>query len=174
VRAVGCALILTGVTVSITTLFYLVYFEPGPFSRQNKQQTSAVIGRRSIIPEQYPTASDLRQDDEVAPNHSLSIDSAIKRTLRDADSYIFISATLWKQDFASYGPKAWICQAEYRFRNEFDGYGLPEKVNIIFDAEGCRVLNPPLEKKSDALAAGEHKTLMYAIKRIHDAYNSAQ
>jgi hypothetical protein len=173
VRIVGCASILTAVTVSITTLFYLVYFEPGPFSRQKKQETSAVTERRSIVPEQYPTASDLRQDGGVASNHSLSIDSAIKRTLRDPDSYKFISATLWTQDFASYGSKAWICQAEYRSRNAFDGYGLPEKVDIIFDAEGCRVLNPRLEKKSDALAAGEHKTLMYAIKRIHDPYDNA-
>jgi hypothetical protein len=174
VRIVGCASILTAMAISITTLFYLVYFEPGPLSRQQKQETSAVIKGRSIIPEQYPNANDLRQDDGDAPNHSLSIDSAIKRTLGDPDSYIFIRATLWTQDFASYGPKAWICQAEYRSRNAFDGYGLPEKIDIIFDAEGCRVLNPPLEKKSDAVAAGEHKTLMYAIKRIHDPYNNAQ
>jgi hypothetical protein len=162
------------VTVSITTLFYLVYFEHGPFSRQKKQETSTAIETRSSIPVQYPTANDLRQDGGLAPNHSLSIDSAVKRTLRDPDSYIFISATLWAQDFASYGPKAWICQAEYRSRNQFDGYGLPEEVGIIFDAEGCRVLNPRLEKESDGLAASEHKTLMYAIKRIHDPYNNAQ
>jgi hypothetical protein len=174
VRIVGYASVLTAVTVSITTLFYLVYFEPSPSSRQIKKETATVVETRSIIPEQYPTANDLRQDDGVAPNHSLCIDSAIKRTLRDADSYKFISATLWTQDFASYGPKAWICQAEYRSRNAFDGYGLPEEVAIIFDAEGCRVLNPRLEKNFDALAASEHKTLMYAIKRIHDPYNNAQ
>ena len=173
-RIVRCASVLIAVTVSITTLFYLVYFEPGPSSRQKKQETATVIETRSIIPEQYPTANDLRQDDGVAPNHSLCIDSAIKRTLRDPDSYIFICATLWTRDFASYGPRAWICQAEYRSRNAFGGYDLPEEIDIIFDAEGCRVLNPPLEKKSDALAAGEHKTLMYAIKRIHDPYNNAQ
>ena len=173
-RIVGFASVLTAVTVSITTLFYLVYFEPGPSSRRKKQEPATVIETRSIIPEQYPTANDLRQDDGVAPNHSLCIDSAIKRTLGDPDSYKFISATLWTQDFASYGPKAWICQVEYRSRNAFDGYGLPEEVEIIFDAEGCRVLNPPLEKKYDALAAGEHKTLMYAIKRIHDPHNNAQ
>jgi hypothetical protein len=170
VRIVGCASVLTAVTVSITTLFYLVYFEPGPSSREKKQETATVIEARSGIPEQYPTANDLRQDDGVAPNHSLWIDSAIKKTLRDPDSYKFISATLWTQDFASYGPKAWICQAEYRSRNAFDG--LPEEIDIIFDAEGCRVLNPPLQKKSDALAAGEHRTLMYAIKRIHDPCNA--
>jgi hypothetical protein len=95
-----------------------------------------------------------------------------QKTLREPDSYIFISATLWTQEFASYGPKTWICQAEYRSRNAF--YGLPEEIDIIFDAEGCRVLNPPSEKKSDALAAGEHRTLMYAIKRIHDPCNNAQ
>jgi hypothetical protein len=172
VRIVGCASGLTAVTVSMTALFYLVYFEPGPSSREKKQETATVIEARSGIPEQYPTANDLRQDDEVAPNHSLWIDSAIKKTLRDPDSYKFISATLWTQDFASYGPKAWICQAEYRSRSAFDG--LPEEIDIIFDAEGCRVLNPPLEKKSDALAAGEHRTLMYAIKRIHDPCNNAQ
>jgi hypothetical protein len=107
-------------------------------------------------------------------NHSLSIDSAVKRTLRDPDSYKFISATLWTQDFGRYGPKAWICQAEYRSKNPFDGYGLLEDVDIIFDGEGCRVLNPRLERKFDALAASEHKNLMYAIKRIHDPYNNAQ
>jgi hypothetical protein len=174
VRIVGCTSVLTAVTVSITTLFYLVYFERGPSSRQKEQGPATVIETRSFIPEQYPTANDLRQYGGVAPNYSLCIDSAIKRTLRDPDSYKFISATLWTQDFASYGPKAWICQAEYRSRNAFDGYGLPEEADIIFDAEGCRVLNPLLEKKSDALAADEHKTLMYAIKRIHDPYNNAQ
>jgi hypothetical protein len=173
VRIVECASMLTGVTVGITTLFCLVRVEPGPLARQKQQKNSVVIERRSIIPEQHPTASDLRQDDGVAPNHSLSIDSAIKRTLRDPDSYRFISATSWAQDFASYGPKAWICQAEYRSRNALDAYGLPEEVDIIFDAEGCRVLHPRFEKKLDALAASEHKTLMYAIKRIYDPYNNA-
>jgi hypothetical protein len=173
VRIVGSASVLIAVTVSITTLFYLLYFEPGLL---REKKTGDRYRYRSAIrhSEQYPTANDLRQDDGVAPNHSLCIDSAIKRTLRDPDSYIFISATLWTQDFASYGPRAWICQAEYRSRNAFDGYDLPEEIDIIFDAEGCRVLNPPLENKSDALAAGEHKTLMYAIKRIHDPYNNAQ
>ena len=173
-RIVRCASVLTALTVSMTTLFYLVYFEPGPFSRQKKQETSTVIEAGSSIPVQYPTANDLRQDSGVAPNHSSSIDSAIKRTLRDPDSYKFMSATLWTQNFASYGQKEWICQAEYYSRNSFGGYGLPEEVDIIFDAEGCRVLNPRLEKKSDTLAASEHKTLMYAIKRIHDPYNNAQ
>jgi hypothetical protein len=84
VRIVGCASVLTAVTVSITTLFYLVYFEPGPSSRERKQETATVIKPRSGIPEQYPTAND------------------------------------------------------------------------------------------DALAAGEHKTLMYAVKRIHDPYHNAQ
>jgi len=168
VRILRCASVLTAVTVSITTLLYLVYLEHGLFSRQKKQETSTVTETGSSIPVHSPTANDLRQDGGVAPNHSLSIDSAIKRTLRAPDSYIFISATVWTQDFASYGPMAWICQAEYRSRNQFEGYGLPEEVDIIFDAEGCRVLNPRLEKKSDALAASEHKTLMYAIKRIHD------
>ena len=171
-RIVGCASLLIAVTVGITTL--LVYFEPGPSSRQKKQGTATVIETRSIIPEQYPTANDLRQDDGVAPNHSLCIDSAIKRTLRDPDSYIFISATLWTQDFASYGPRAWICQAEYRSKNAVGGYGLPEETVIIFDADGCRVLDPISENKSDAMAATERKTLMYTIKTIHDPVNNAQ
>jgi hypothetical protein len=174
VRIVRCASILAAMTIGIATLFYLVYVEAGPYSRQTKQENSGLSERRSIIPEQYPTASDLRQDDGVAPNHSLSIDSAIKRTLGDADSYKFISATMWTHEFATYGPKAWICRAEYRSRNAFDRYGLPEKVDIIFDAEGCRVLNPTSEKQSDVLAASEHKTLMYAIKRIYDPYSDAQ
>jgi hypothetical protein len=174
VRIAGCASVLTAVTVSITTLFYLVYIEPGPTSRQKREEDATVIETRSSIPEQYPTANDLRQYGGIAPNYSLCIDSAIRRTLTDPDSYKFISATLWTQDLANHGPKAWICQAEYHSRNAFDGYGLPEKVDIIFDTEGCRVLNPLLEKKSDALAASEHKNLLYAIKRIHDSYNSAQ
>ena len=173
-RIVGFASVITAVTVSIATLFYLVYFEHGPFSRQKKQETSTAIEMGSSIPVQHPTANDLRQDGGVALNGSLSIDSAIKKTLKDPDSYIFISATLWTQDFASYGPKTWICQAEYRSKTPFDGYGSLEKVDIICDAEGCRVLNPLLEKKSEALAASERKTLMYVIKRIHDPYNNAQ
>jgi DNA-directed RNA polymerase len=100
-------------TVSITTLFYLVYIEPGPTSRQKRQEDATVIETRSSIPEQYPTANDLRQYGGIAPNYSLCIDSAIRTTLTDPDSYKFISATLWTQDFAGHGPKAWICQAEY-------------------------------------------------------------
>jgi len=65
-------------------------------------------------------------------------------------------------------------QAEYRSKNAFGGYGLPEQADIIFDGAGCRVLNPILEKKSDAMAATERKTLMYAIKTIHDPFNNAQ
>jgi hypothetical protein len=53
-------------------------------------------------------------------------------------------------------------------------YGLPEEAGIIFDADGCRVLNPILEKKSDAMAASERKMMMYAIKTIHDPFNNAQ
>jgi hypothetical protein len=32
---------------------------------------------------------------------------------------------------------------------------------------------PILEKKSDATAASEHKTLMYAVKTIHEPFNNA-
>ena len=45
--------------------------------------------------------------------------------------------------------------------------------SIIFDADG-RVLNPILEKTPDAMATSERKTLMYAIKTIHDPSNNAQ
>jgi hypothetical protein len=79
-RMVGIASVLCAVTVSITTLFYLVYIGPGRSSGEKERETATVIETRSIIPEQYPTANDLRQDDGVAPNHSLCIDSAIKRT----------------------------------------------------------------------------------------------
>jgi hypothetical protein len=101
VRIFASASALTVLTVSITAFSYLAYFEPGPLSRQKKQETAAVIEMRSSIAKQYPTA-------------------------------------------------------------------------IIFDAESSRVLNPTVEEKSDAMAASERKTLMYAIKRIHDPLNDAQ
>jgi hypothetical protein len=72
------------------------------------------------------------------------------------------------------GSKAWICQAEYRSKNAFGGYGLTEEVGIIFDADGCRVLNPILENKSGAMAVIERNTLMYVIKTIHDPFNNSQ
>jgi hypothetical protein len=158
---------------SITAFFYLVYLESGSSSPQKKPGVATVIETRSSIREQYPSVNDLRQNDAVGQNHSFCIDSAIKRTLRDQDSFEFISATLWTPD-SIYAPKAWICQAEYRSKNAFGGYGLPEEVGIIFDADGCRVLSPILEKKSDAMAASERKTLMYAIKIIHDPFNNAR
>lgn len=40
----------------------------------------------------------------------------------------------------------------------------------IFDADGCRALNLILEKKSDSMAVTERKTLMYAIKTIHEPF----
>jgi hypothetical protein len=171
-RIVGPVSALAVLTTSMAALFYLVYFEAGSSPRQKKQDAATVIETRSSIPERYPSASDLRQDDGA--NHSFCIERAIKRTLRDPVSFEFVSATLWTQDFVSYGPKAWICQAEYRSRNTFGGHGFPERVDIIFDAEGCRVLNPILEKKSDAMVASDRKTLMYAIKTIHDPPNKAQ
>ncbi len=173
-RIVGRVSSFAVLTASLTALFYLVYFEPGPSSRQKKQDAANVIETRSSIPEQYPSANDLHQDMGFGSNHSFYIDSAIKRTLRDPDSFKFVSATLWTQDFASYGPKAWTCQAEYRSRNAFGGYGLPEEAEIIFDAEGCRILNPILEKRSDAMVVSERKTLMYAIKTIHDSFNNTK
>jgi hypothetical protein len=59
-------------------------------------------------------------------------------------------------------------------RTHFGGYGLPEEAGIIFDADGCRVLNPILEKKADEMAASERQTLMYAIKTIHDPFSNTQ
>ena len=134
----------------------------------------AVIGMRPGVPVLYPSVSDLRQNDCAGPNDSISIDKAIKKTLRDPDSFNFISATLWTQDLVSYGPKAWICQAEYRVKNGLGGFGLPEEAAIIFDADGCRVLNPLREKKPDAMSDSERKRLMYTVKTIHDPLANAQ
>ena len=171
-RIVGTVAAFAVLMAAITAL--LMYLEPGSSSPQKRPGIATVIEMRSSIPEQYPSVNDLCQNDLGGPNHSIYIDNAIKRTLRDPDSFKFISATLWSQDFASYGPRAWICQAEYRSKNASGGYGLPKEVGIIFDADGCRILNPILEKKSDAMAVSERKTLMYAIKTIHDPFNNAQ
>jgi hypothetical protein len=53
-------------------------------------------------------------------------------------------------------------------------YGLTKEAGIIFDADGCRVLNPTLERQSDEMTANERKMMMYAIKTIHDPFNIAQ
>ncbi len=173
-RIVGIVSAFAVLIASITALFYVAYLEPGSSSPQKRTGVAIFIESRSSIPKQYPSVNDLRQNDEVGPNHSFWIDDAIKRTLRDPDSFKFISATLWTQDFDGYGPKTWICQAEYRSKNAFGEYGLTKEASIVFDADGCRVLNPILEKKTNATAASERKTLMYAIKTIHDPINNAQ
>ena len=54
---------------SLTALFCLVYFEPGPSSRQKKQDVANVVETRSSIPEQYPSANDLHQDMGFGSNH---------------------------------------------------------------------------------------------------------
>src|ERR1700722_7364948 len=172
-KIVRAASVFAVLMASITALLCWRYLEASS-SQKKEPSTATVIGTRGSVAEQNPSVNDLRQNDDVGPNQSFCIDSAIKRTLREPDSYKFISATLWTQDFARYGPKAWICQAEYRSKNAVGGYGLPEETEIIFDADGCRVLDPISENKSDAMAATERKTLMYTIKTIHDPFNNAQ
>jgi hypothetical protein len=80
---------------------FLVYLERGSSPPQKRPDIATAIEMRLSIPEQYPSGSDLRQNDWGGPNHSIDIDNAIKRTLRDPDSFKFISATLWMQDLAS-------------------------------------------------------------------------
>jgi hypothetical protein len=157
----------------VPALLYFVYFEPGSSSLQERPGVAAVE-TRSNIHDQYPSVNDLRQNDGSGLQHSFCIDSAIKRTLRDPDSFKFISASLWTQDLPRYGPKAWICQAKYRSKNKLGEYGLTKEAGIIFDADGCRVLNPTLERQSDEMTANERKMMMYAIKTIHDPFNIAQ
>jgi len=87
-----------------------------------------------VNPAQYPDANDLRQNDWGGSNHWAYIDGVIKKTLRDPDSYRFISATRWAQD----GSKACVCKATYRAKNGFGEYAIPEETDVIFDANGCR------------------------------------
>src|ERR1700726_3568612 len=119
-KIVGAASVFAVLMASVTAFFCWRYLEPSS-SPKKEPSAATVIGTRGSVVEQNPSVNDLRQNDDIGPNHSLCIDSAIKRTLRDPDSYKFISATLWTQDFARHGPKAWICQVEYRSRNAFDG-----------------------------------------------------
>ena len=74
-RIVGSASVLTALTASITALFYLVYFEPGPSSRQRKQETSTVVETRSSIPEQYPSP----KSDAMAASERKTLMYTIKR-----------------------------------------------------------------------------------------------
>jgi hypothetical protein len=53
---------------------------------------------------EYPSSNDLYQTDFGGPNHSIYIDDAIKKILRDPSSYQFISATRWTQDVG----RVWI------------------------------------------------------------------
>ena len=100
-RTVGTLLISGVLITGITALFSLTHPKSGTTAVETRANNS----------EQYPSANDLRQNDWGSPNHSIYIDDASKKTLRDPDSYKFISATRWTQDVASYGSKAWICQA---------------------------------------------------------------
>jgi hypothetical protein len=153
VRLLFAAVWMAGVIIS-----FFLCFNPDFSSPENKL---GVGGK-------YPSVSDLRQDDHGGPNHSIYIDNAIRKTLTDPDSFKFISATLWTQDSDNYGPKAWTCQAEYKLKKSFGGCSSPNETAIIFDPDGCRVLNPILEKKSIAMTDSERKTLLYTIKTIHD------
>ena len=159
VRLLFAAIWMAGVIIS-----FFLCFNPDFSSPENKL---GVGGK-------YPSVSDLRQDDHGGPNHSIYIDNAIRKTLTDPDSFKFISATLWTQDSDSYGPKAWICQAEYKLKKSFRECASPNEAGIIFDPKGCRVLNTILEKRPLAMTASERKTLLYAIKTIHDPLNNSQ
>ena len=50
---------------SIIVLFYWMCLESGSSSLQKRTDVTTVIETRSRISEQYPSANDLRQDDEV-------------------------------------------------------------------------------------------------------------
>jgi hypothetical protein len=50
----------------------------------------------------------------------------------------------------------------------------PGVATVIGTRSSIPELYPILEKKSDSMAASERKTLMYAIKTIHDPLNKAQ
>ena len=85
------------------------------------------------VSENHPSGNDLRQNDSGGPNHSIYLDNATKKTLTDPDSFKFISATLWTQDFPGYGAKAWICQAEYRSKNATGRYDQMTHTVVILD-----------------------------------------
>ena len=148
--------------VGTPVLFSLIYFKAGSSLPLENSSVTRTVETQSGFPEGFPFGNDLRQIGSRGP------DDAIKKILRDPDSFTFISATLWTEHLISDGRKAWTCQAEYRARNPSGRYGLPEEAEIIFDANGCRVFNPISEKKPVAMSDSERKTLMYTIKTIHD------
>src|ERR1700737_4496494 len=85
-------------------IVYCIY-RPAVKQSISQPQASAAIVQR-------PEPWELHQNSWGGPNHSVVIDDAIKKSLRDPDSFKFISATLWRKDDSS--PKnAWICQAKY-------------------------------------------------------------
>src|SRR6476659_6866040 len=139
--------------------FYLLS-KPGDTFRSDLTPTSPT----GVKPAQYPDANDLRQNNWGGSNHSAYIDEAIKKTLRDPDSYRFISATRWTQD----GSKAWICKATYRVENGFVEYAIPEEPDVIFDANGCRVLKPVSDKNSSTMTAAERREMNRQIKQVHE------
>src|ERR1700680_2795957 len=116
-RIVGTLLISAVMVAGLTALFYLTDLKSAAPSPGESGATA--VETRANIPERHPSGNDLRQNDWGRPNHSIYIDNAIKKTLRDPDSFRFISATLWTHDVASYGSKAWMCQATYRAKDEF-------------------------------------------------------
>jgi hypothetical protein len=118
---------------------------------------------------QRPEPWELQQNGWGGPNHSVVIDDAIKKSLRDPDSFKFISATLWRKD-DSYPKNAWICQAKYRAKNGFAGYNT-EETSLILDRDGCRILNPILDKKPSPMTARERKTMKQTVKLLHDRFN---
>jgi hypothetical protein len=69
---------------SMTALCYTAYLGPGSSSLQKKPGVATVIESRSSILQQYPSLNNLWQKDGLGPKHSL--DSAIRRTLRDPNS----------------------------------------------------------------------------------------
>src|SRR6478672_7516505 len=150
----------TSVVAFVVMMTFYLLSKPGHTFRSDLTPTSPT----GVKPEQYPDTNDLRQNDWGGSNHSAYIDEAIKKTLRDPDSYRFISATRWTQD----GSKAWICKATYRVENGFDEYAIPEETDVIFDANGCRVLNPVSDKNSSTMTAAERREMNRQIKQVHE------
>ena len=146
--------------VAAVAMASYLFPRPGDTFRSDLTPTSPT----GVKPAQYPDANDLRQNDWGGSNHSVYIDEAIKKTLRDPDSYRFISATRWAQE----GSKAWVCKATYRVENGFDEYATPEETDVIFDANGCRVLNPVSDKNTSTMTAAERREMNRQIKQVHE------
>jgi hypothetical protein len=151
---------ITSVVAFLVMMTFYLLLKPRATFRSDLTPTSPM----GVKPAQYPDANDLRQNDWGGSNQSAYIDEAIKKTLRDPDSYRFISATRWAQD----GSKAWVCKATYRTENGFGEYAIPEGTDVIFDANGCRVLNPALDKNTSTMTAAERREMNRQIKQVHE------